>query len=431
MLTKQRKWLVMGLCIACGLFVLGPVDSPQPWEEEVPWSAFEGLARGPHRATAAEVAEWLPRVDPHGQLGALAELKGDELVFHQNEEPGASEVVLALSPARRDQAKDLRSGQGLAGLRVVLDPGHYGGVWAEAEQRHYEVEGKVPILEGNLTYATALNLGRLLDEEGATVWLTRGAPPREPIRYVDQRDFDLEREASLWLTHQHEGLTGIWKALYPMRAADWALRAIKTSKITRSGPHLFALSDLRRRSELSNRCQADVTISIHYNASGNPDVNHLMVFMPGNFMPGELDSEASRYYALRQLVDGALPATMALGTRVARAMSTRMGLEVRPANKKLNRLAIAQAPGVYARNLSVLKRTRGPVLLVEGPFMTHPGEYEKLMAPLSADEPAPRIRQLSEALLAALRASADELRALRSDERELDTSGCAGWTPVW
>mgnify|MGYP001230333233 CR=1 FL=1 len=431
MLTHYRKWLVMGLCIVCGLFVLGPVDSSQPWEEEVPWSAFERLAGGAHRATAAEVAEWLPRVDPHGQLGALIELEDNELVFHRAEEPMAPEVVLTLSGESRDGAESTRSDEGLKGLRVVLDPGHYGGVWAEAEQRHYEVEGRVPILEGNLTYATALNLGRLLHEEGATVWLTRGAPPREPIRYVDQRDFDLEREASLWLTHQQQGLTGLWKVLYPMRADDWALGAIKDSKITRSGPHLFALSDLRRRSELSNRCQADVTISIHYNASGNPDVNHLMVFMPGNFMPGELDSEASRYYALRQLVDGVLPTTMALGTRVARAMSARMGLVVRPASKKLNSLAIEQAPGVYARNLSVLKRTRGPVLLVEGPFMTNPGEYEKLMAPLSADEPAPRIRQLSEALLAALRASASELRALRSDEKELDTSSCAAWTPVW
>ncbi len=81
MLTHHRKWLVMGLCIVCGLFVLGPADSPQPWEEEVPWSAFERLTDGAHHATAAEVAAWLPRVDPHGQLGALIELEDNELVF--------------------------------------------------------------------------------------------------------------------------------------------------------------------------------------------------------------------------------------------------------------------------------------------------------------------------------------------------------------
>lgn len=405
-----------------------PVDSPQPWREEVPWESFEALADRSHPATLDQVAEWMPRVDPHGQLDGLVRLEGDALFVRQSRDPGSREIRLPLAHSKRTS---LPSESSLEGLRVVLDPGHYGGVWAEAENRYYEVEGQVPIREGNLTYATALELGGALHKAGATVWLTRGAPPREPIRYVDQPGFDLQHEASLWLTHRQSSLTRLWKSLYPARLADAMLRRMKATKIERSGPHLFALSDLRRRSALANRCRADVTLSIHYNASGNPRVNHLMVFMPGNFMPGELDSEASRYYAVRQLIDGALPSTLVLGGRIAREMSNRMKLPARPENKKLNRLAMAQAPGVYARNLSILKRTRGPVLLVEGPFMTHPDEYRQLMASQGSSQRAPRIRQLSAAIEAALRTSAAELKSLRPDGVSFDSTTCGQWTPTW
>jgi len=427
----RKVWGIGGVA-CCLVFLFWPVSEPTPWQEEVPWAAFEALAASSGRATAAEVASWLPRVDPHGQLARHLELEGDALRFRRGPEPHADEVLVRLSSAKEvTQAMPATGGAGLAGLKVVLDAGHYGGVWAKAEQRHYEVEGRIPIREGNLTYATAFTLAQALRAEGATVWFTRGAPPREPIRYVDQPDFDLAREASLWLTHQQSLSVRVLKALYPTRLSSLGLAAIKDSKIARSAPHLFALSDLRRRSELSNRCQPDVTLSIHFNASGNPAVNHLMVFMPGNFMPGELDSEASRYYALRQLVDGVLPTTRALGVRVARAMTTRMNLPVRPASRKLNSLAIEGSPGVYARNLSILKRTRGPVLLVEGPFMTSPSEYEGLMGGVPAGRAAPRIRQMSEALLAGLRASASRLRALRSSEPTGDLQECSAWTPVW
>ncbi|MEC9464219.1 MAG: N-acetylmuramoyl-L-alanine amidase [Myxococcota bacterium] len=428
MTRTHRIGLALVLLVMGGLAAFWPVDSPQPWREEVPWESFEALAEQSHPATVEDVVKWLPRVDPHRQLDGLVRVDGEILVVRQSRAPESAEVRL---PLARTKKVLVPAGNALEGLRVVLDPGHYGGVWAEAENRYYEVEGRVPIREGNLTYATALELGRALHLAGATVWFTRGAPPREPIRYVDQPDFDLQHEASLWLTYHHEPLTRLWKSLYPARIADAMLTRLKAKKIERSGPHLFTLSDLRRRSALANRCRADVTISIHDNASGNPSVNHLMVFMPGNFMPGELDSEASRYYAVRQLIDGALPSTLVLGRRIAREMSARMKLPVRPEKKKLNRLAMAQAPGVYARNLSILKRTRGPVLLVEGPFMTHPDEYQQLMAEPDSSKRAPRVRQLSASIEAALKASAQELKQLRTSAGGSDSTDCGRWTPQW
>ena len=431
MKVSKTSWVLAGLILVALIVCLMPVSEPIPWEEEVSWAAFEELAKEGGYARRADVQRWIPRVDPHGQLSEYISLKEDALSFRRSLKAESEEIVVELRQ-EPEPGDTLGGGEGgLAGLKVVLDPGHYGGVWSEAEQRHYEVEGRMPIREGNLSYKTALTLGKALTEQGATVWFTRAAPPREPIRYVDQPDFNLEREAALWLTHQQKGWAGLWKGLFPARIASVGLEVVKAGKIERSAPHLFALSDLRRRSELSNRCRADVTLSIHFNASGNPEVNHLMVFMPGNFMPGELKSEASRYYALRQLVDGVLPTTRKLGVRVAKAMSEKMGLPSRPASRKLNSLAIEGSQGVYARNLSILKRTRGPVLLVEGPFVTHPAEYDLLMSSPGSEKLAPRIQQMSDALLVALRGSANELKRLRKPGEPGTVEGCSDWTPVW
>ena len=81
---------------------------------------------------------------------------------------------------REPPSKEPENADSLDGLRILLDPGHYGGAWSEHESRHVQRDGELPIREGNLTYATAELAAEALTQAGATVYLTREAP-RQPL----------------------------------------------------------------------------------------------------------------------------------------------------------------------------------------------------------------------------------------------------------
>lgn len=68
----------------------------------------------------------------------------------------------------------------LKGAKIALDPGHFGGDFAEIEERcvtlsakEKEKEEQLRFCEGDLTYLTALELKYLLEADGASVMVTR------------------------------------------------------------------------------------------------------------------------------------------------------------------------------------------------------------------------------------------------------------------
>src|SRR5690606_18145787 len=79
----------------------------------------------------------------------------------------------------------------LSGLRVAIDPGHIGGVWAEMEERSFRIDDRPPLREGDLTLRTARILKPMLEDLGADVHLVRrSAAPVTTLRIED-----LEEEA--------------------------------------------------------------------------------------------------------------------------------------------------------------------------------------------------------------------------------------------
>jgi N-acetylmuramoyl-L-alanine amidase len=61
----------------------------------------------------------------------------------------------------------------LAGLRIAIDPGHIGGVWAKMEERWLALGTDSPICEGDMTLQVAQLLKPQLEALGATVSLVR------------------------------------------------------------------------------------------------------------------------------------------------------------------------------------------------------------------------------------------------------------------
>ena len=425
MSSKTHFAPIITVLILLGWF-LHPVTTPPPFELEENDLRF---GRSDLKIDQTTFERWLSWVDPYAQLDAYVSATAAALKVSLD----ADTQFSAAWSSDAASIKDDGSEASLEGLRILLDPGHYGGTWSEHESRHFQRDGEFPIREGNLTYATAQRAAQALTRAGATVYISRAPPPDTPFEdHLPPQEL-LEREAAIWLgNNAHRGETRLLMKAYPMWLADRLLRYKRDAKLRDSAAHLFTLGDLRRRSALAIACDAHALISIHYNGAKRPEVNHVMAFIPGHFMEGELISPASRRLALDTLISGRLPVSAQLGKHLVDALQEEMELETTDEAKRGRSFPLPGYRGVFARNLAVLRRTRVPVVLVEGPFMSHPPEYPKL---LNTDDGSPGIRthQYARAIVRGLKKSAASLRAYRETREPKPTSQpclVEPWSPL-
>ena len=196
-----------------------------------------------------------------------------------------------------------------------------------------------------------------------------------------------------------------------MWIADRLLRYKRDAKVRDSAAHLFTLGDLRQRSALATACDAHALISIHYNGAKRPEVNHVMAFVPGHFMKGELISPASRRLALDALMSGRLPVSAKLGKNLVDALQDEMGLKTIVEAKRGRSYPLPGYRGVFARNLPCFD-VPVPVVLAEGPFMSHPAEYDKILD-LETGRPGIRSAEYARAIVRAVKESAWDLKRFR------------------
>ena len=112
-----------------------------------------------------------------------------------------------------------------------------------------------------------------------------------------------------------------------MWIADRLLRYKRDAKVRDSAAHLFTLGDLRQRSALATACDAHALISIHYNGAKRPEVNHVMAFVPGHFMEGELISPHQDASRARCTDERSIPVSAKLGKNLVDALQDEMGLK--------------------------------------------------------------------------------------------------------
>jgi hypothetical protein len=245
------------------------------------------------------------------------------------------------------------------------------------------------------------------------VRLTRGPPPTEPFPSNLDAGFDPNVEAGLVLAERlADPLTARWVRLYPSVIARCGLRHRRAAIRAEAGPFaLYSRYDLRRRAALAGQLDADVTVSLHFNMSGWRNDDWLILFIPGNLMPGEAVTPSQRYWAIRRALDGQYPVMLELGRAIMREMHGALQVPIveyveRPDAAWPKKLAADAELGVYARNLAVLRRARGPVVLVEGPPMDNPREYDRLHEGglvIDGIDYSPRVREYAQAVADGLR----------------------------
>jgi len=115
--------------------------------------------------------------------------------------------------------------------------------------------------------------------------------------------------------------------------------------LTRDGDNFIELSN---RALLANSLKADLFVSIHYNFCETPDVEGIEVY----YYKDQKNPSAQRLVASRHL-----------GEEVLSRIVKHTG---------------AQSRGIKTANFAVIRETTMPAILVEGGFLSHPGERERI-----------------------------------------------------
>lgn len=226
----------------------------------------------------------------------------------------------------------------LKNLRIALDPGHFGGCFADLEERLLvipaeQTKSQTPIRlqEGDLTYLTALELKRLLEAEGALVMISR---------------------------------PGIGQGALKENFFQWRNQCSQNSVQYFSD---YNKVDLRERAEKINAFAPDLTIVIHFNVDSEAPLtqfNYNLAFIPGAFCAGELKQPRDRYEFLRLIVTQDLERSLKLSESITEQWVAVLKIPLINQNQKTNYLDAAclfKKPGIYCRNLALTRLIHSPL----------------------------------------------------------------------
>jgi N-acetylmuramoyl-L-alanine amidase len=237
--------------------------------------------------------------------------------------------------------------QTLKNRKIALDPGHFGGILAELEERYINTSlhdsklNSIRFDEGTLTYLTMIELKKYLESEGAIVFCSRDAIGKGAHK---QNFFEWLQDRPL-----------LWRS-------DKSL-----SKIFRTH---YNIEDLMERAKKINAFKPDITILIHYNASTQSESylsesNYNMAFIPGAFCKNELKSRKSRYDFLRLLVTDQIEKSLNLSKHLVKQFVRKLKIPTIDDNHTetsyIKKACLKLSDGVYSRNLALTRLIESPL----------------------------------------------------------------------
>ncbi len=300
------------------------------------------------------------------------------------------EYTLRLAPKKERRVLEQKKRGNLVGVKVALDPGHFGGPYSRLEQRFIDIPPSldraehIQFDEGTINLLTALYLKVLLEKEGAIVMITR-----------DQ----------------------IGKGVYKEDFFDWlkncpSLWAKEGSLMTLFRKYYYPL-DLCARAEKINAFDPELTLILHYNAHHIEEVyssnncvashNYNMVFIPGAFCRNELAMQESRFEFLRLLVSEDLENSLKLSSSILQELSHSLKVPtVSPSDgaRYLNNVCLKVGEGIYSRNLALTRLIHSPVCYGETLVQNNIDECQNLNRTdfiIGGQKCSSRVKQVAEA----------------------------------
>lgn len=281
-----------------------------------------------------------------------------------------SYLLSAASPDRNwNAAGDLPPGtkkKPLAGVHIAIDPGHIGGKYAKVEERWFKIGDSKPVMEGNMTQATARIIKQQLSSLGAKVYLIR--KDNNPVSLRTPADYRAEAEA---------------KAAAIGKTNETYITALQNKYFYRTGE----IRERARRVNLAFR--PDLVLCLHYNAESwadpsNPTLtanNHYHVLLHGALTSGELAHDDERFEMLVKILQRSHDEEKALGAYIAQGFAQFTNLpayKYSPNSSRAVEVKVEGVEGLWARNLLANRIYQCPVIFLEPYVMNNQEVFDRV-----------------------------------------------------
>jgi hypothetical protein len=273
----------------------------------------------------------------------------------------------------------------LSHVKIALDPGHLGGVWAKMEERWFQIGDAKPVTEGDLTLRVAQVLAPKLTALGAEVLWVRSRPG--PVTTLVPENL----QGSAFLSLVGRGVYPTSRG-YSNSFDPWREHSIQWE----SEKLFYRVAEIHARAELvNNRLKPDLALCLHFNAEpwGDPanptqvDANHLHLIINGGYSAGELGYGDVRFAMLVKLLNRSFYQEKGIGESIAADLA--LETQLPPFQYHTNNAQpVGKSGYVWARNLLANRLYQCPVAYVECYVMNsleffdrfQAGEYEGLRA---------------------------------------------------
>ncbi|MEI6491745.1 MAG: N-acetylmuramoyl-L-alanine amidase [Verrucomicrobiota bacterium] len=256
-------------------------------------------------------------------------------------------------------------GKPLAGLKIAIDPGHLGGIWAKMEERWFRMGNSPPVTEGDMTLKVAKLLVPRLQALGADVFLTRSKPA--PV--TSARPSQLRAAAADSLKQKNDPVT--------------------KESVTKESERLFyRVSEIRRRGRLVNESiKPDIVLCLHFNAEDWGDEkhprlvndNHMHFLVTGAWSKEELTYEDQRLDMLVKLLNRSSSEELPLANAMSDTMAKATGLPPY-VYRGGSVIRVNDNPYLWARNLLANRLFTCPVIYVEPYVMNSRSGFARIQA---------------------------------------------------
>ncbi len=275
----------------------------------------------------------------------------------------------------------------LLGLRIAIDPGHMGSdLWDERTGKFVKDKNGAKLSEGMLNLQTALLLEAEFLKLGAAVMLTHrnlGPVSSLPYEQLSLEAYGRQELRNVSLSDWFENLLATGPAgpgLYRKFASSAPYKKL-FSEASRSN-YFILRADLSARPEAMLAFDPDISLVIHYDASGPNLVSPVptdgtKVYIVGAFDPGEFATQKSRFrFAKHLLRPDAFSSSLGLGRFIVQQLQADLGLKF---DKHGGGTSFEVEPGVFARNLGVSAGLGGhAVSFLEVLHYDDPNEFRML-----------------------------------------------------
>ena len=281
-----------------------------------------------------------------------------------------SHLLSATSPGRNwSAAGDLPPGtkdRPLSGVHIAIDPGHIGGDFAKIEERWFVIGDSKPVMEGEMTLATAKIIKQQLQELGAKVYLIRR--DNKPVSLRRPADYQAEAEA---------------KAKARGKTDQATIEALQNLFFYRTGE----IRERARRVNLAFR--PDLVLCLHYNAEAwddpnNPTLtarNHYHILLHGALTKGELAQDDQRFEMLVKILQRSHDEEKNIGAYMAQGFAHFTGLPAynyHPNSTRAVEVKVEGVEGLWARNLLANRIYQCPVIFLEPYVMNNQEVFDRV-----------------------------------------------------